>query len=643
MKKQSTKQVKNKIVNYIKIIMILLLNIYLIYQSYCYSIHKDSLYFLQATQQISIFIFIFFIFISYEKLSYFKRKNIEELIFYNYKAKSKFYLSNIYSLLITAIIIFANILIFNIVIYYISNVNFNKFLYHILENNILNILFTSVLAIFIGIVISFIDKRIKAYTLFILIIFLVSPVMEYISFPLIQIYNLDIYNFTDYFQILIPDTNYVAEWLYGLSIDSKRWLIVCMWTCICIFIFINKISNKKNIIFKGCFISLIIFMGVIGISIINSGERLCLDYRTTAFAKYDQRYYQLEKDYKEVNEKNADFSIDKYNMNLKINKELNAEVEVYLTSEKKIDIYDFTLYRSYEIESIVDKDGNELEYIRNGDYFSVINNRNENIEYIKIKYSGFAPSYYSNKEAAYLPAYFPYYPIEGCIRIFNSLNIYESERNLEKKQFDVNVESNLELYSNLDKSENRFTGISEGLTLIGGLVEEVKLDGVDIIKSPLNNNLNNINYDYLNELQKAFDEISWIFGDGVTPQILNKKIIQIPELNSVYTKFIETSYSDHLFLYFNDDPKNIIRGYFWCSDLGGEGKENTRELFLWYIDNILYESNDINEYLCEDKEFENLVKEKEKLYDKKEFISIIYGYLKGKNNMQNEIQFFNSL
>ena len=136
MKKQSTKQVKNKIVNYIKIIMILLLNIYLIYQSYCYSIHKDSLYFLQATQQISIFIFIFFIFISYEKLSYFKRKNIEELIFYNYKAKSKFYLSNIYSLLITAIIIFANILIFNIVIYYISNVNFNKFLYHILENNI---------------------------------------------------------------------------------------------------------------------------------------------------------------------------------------------------------------------------------------------------------------------------------------------------------------------------------------------------------------------------------------------------------------------------------------------------------------------------------------------------------------------------
>lgn len=643
MKKQANKQVKNKIINYMKVIMILLLNIYLIYQSYCYSIHKDALYFLKVTQEISIFIFIFFIFISYEKLSYFKRKNIEELIFYNYKAKNKFYLSNIYSLFITAMIIFFNILIFNIFIYYVSNINFNKFLYHILENNILNILFTSVLAIFIGIVISFIDKRIKAYTLFILIIFLVSPAMEYISFPLIQIYKLDIYNFTDYFQILIPDTNYVAEWLYGLSVDSKRWLIVCMWICICIFIFINKVSDKKSIMFKSCFIALIIFIGGIGISINNAGERLCLDYRTISFAKYDQIYYQIEKDYKEINEKKADFDINKYNMNLKINKELDAEVEIYFTSEKRIDTYDFTLYRAYEIESIVDKDDNELEYIRDGDYFSVINNRDENIEYIKIKYSGFAPSYYSNREATYLPAYFPYYPIEGCIRIFNSLNIYESERNLEKKQFNVNVESNIELYSNLDKNENGFRGISEGLTLIGGLVEEVKFDGIDIIKSPINDDLNNINYDYLNELQEEFDEISWIFGDEGTPQILNKKIIQIPELNSSFTKFIETSYSDHIFLYFNDTPENIIRYYFWSSDLGGEGKENTRELFLWYIDNILYESNNTSEYSCEDKEFENLVKEKEKLYDKKEFISIIYEYLKSKNNLQNEIQFFNSL
>lgn len=643
MKKQANKQVKNKVINYMKVIMILLLNIYLIYQSYCYSIHKDTLYFLKVTQEISIFLFIFFIFISYEKLFYFKRKNIEELIFYNYKAKNKFYLSNIYSLFITAMIIFLNILIFNIFIYYVSNINFNKFLYHILENNILNILFISVLAIFIGIVISFIDKRIKAYTLFILIIFLVSPAMEYISFPLIQIYKLDIYNFTDYFQILIPDTNYVAEWLYGLSVNSKRWLIVCMWICICIFIFINKVSDKKSIMFKSCFITLIIFIGVIGISINNAGERLCLDYRTISFAKYDQIYYQIEKDYKEIKEKKADFDINKYNMNLKINKELYAEVEIYFTSEKKIDTYDFTLYRAYEIASIVDKDDNELEYIRDGDYFSIINNKDENIEYIKIKYSGFAPSYYSNKEAIYLPAYFPYYPIEGCIRIFNSLNIYESERNLEKKQFNVNVESNIELYSNLDKNENGFSGISEGLTLIGGLVEEVKFDGIDIIKSPINDDLNNINYDYLNELQEEFDEISWIFGDEGTPQILNKKIIQIPELNSSFTKFIETSYSDHIFLYFNDTPENIIRYYFWGSDLGGEGKENTRELFLWYIDNILYESNNTSEYSCEDKEFENLVKEKEKLYDKKEFISIIYKYLKSKNNLQNEIQFFNSL
>lgn len=533
-------------------------------------------------------------------------------------------------------------MIFNITIYYISNVKFNKFLYHIFKNNILNILLISILAIFIGIIISFIGKRIKAYTVILLIILLVSPVVEYISFPLIEGLNIDIYNFTDFIQILIPDTNYVAEWLYGLSIDTKRWLIVFMWILVCIVILIDKVIDKKSFIYKSSLATLGISIVIIFILIVNAGERLCLDYRTMSFSIYDQRYYQLNKIENIVNSNDIEFTIDKYNMNLFIDKKLNAEVEIYLTNNSYIKEYNFTLYRAYEIESIIDNEGKELEFSRNGDYFSIINKSNKNIDYIKIKYSGFAPTYYSNEKAIYLPAYFPYYPMEGYQQIYTSSGSYESERLLGKKQFNVNVESKLDVYSNLNKNENIYSGVGEGVTLIAGLIEEIAADGVDVIKSPLSKNLDNINCEYINELQNAFNEVSWIFGEQGVPQVIDKKIIQIPQLNSATTKFIETSYSDHIFMYFIDDPKEVIKYYLLDSISYRKEKQRTREVFLGYVDDMLY-GNKENEFLCEDKEFEQLIKDKEKLYDKKEFISIIYKYLQNENSLQNENEFFNSL
>ncbi len=46
MRSKSIGHVKNSIVVYTKVIMLLLLNIFLGYQVYCYSIHRDALYFL---------------------------------------------------------------------------------------------------------------------------------------------------------------------------------------------------------------------------------------------------------------------------------------------------------------------------------------------------------------------------------------------------------------------------------------------------------------------------------------------------------------------------------------------------------------------------------------------------------------------
>ena len=192
----------------------------------------------------------------------------------------------------------------------------------------------------------------------------------------------------------------------------------------------------------------------------------------------DQWRYTIEGVKQE--EREADFQIISYDMDLKLGRQMRATVTC-VPSDGGLDTYAMTLYRLYQVDSITDENGDALEYQQDENTL-LIYGQEDGIQSFTLKYHGGptgASCLYNNRYAINLPGWFPYYPVPGWNKIYQNEGEYRYVDNRLKTpaRFRIQLHADGTVYSDLERmGNNHFQGMSCGPTLLSGFVGERKLE-----------------------------------------------------------------------------------------------------------------------------------------------------------------------
>ena len=191
----------------------------------------------------------------------------------------------------------------------------------------------------------------------------------------------------------------------------------------------------------------------------------------------DQWRYTIEGVKQE--EREADFQIISYDMDLKLGRQMRATVTC-VPSDGGLDTYAMTLYRLYQVDSVTDENGDALEYQQDENTL-LIYGQEDGIRSFTLKYHGGptgASCLYNNRYAINLPGWFPYYPVPGWNKIYQNEGEYRyvDNRLKDPARFRIQLHADGKVYSDLkQEGNNLFQGESYGPTLLSGFVGERKL------------------------------------------------------------------------------------------------------------------------------------------------------------------------
>lgn len=498
----------------------------------CYQMGSEPLDYLLQTISLSIFSYVFFLFISNEFLYKIKQNQSEELIKVTKNGVNSYYICS-FGVLLTLVCIYTIILlIINISIYFSLAINHWEYLWHVIANILMNISLISIIGILLGGILSLFKRRILSYVFMVLAVFISSPVFELLAEIVYSATGKSIYSIYDLFNIFPPLLQWAPLQSFGYSLLPYRtsqltfWIFACF-LILCIFILVKK--NKK-------FWPILIIITIV--SALSLGQYLQPSSKVTMSnspingATADAHYYS---DLKTDTEQSY-FNILKYDLDINIYRQLNVIAKLSL-NQNNLNSYNFTLYHGYKISRITDKDGKELPFIQSGDYFTV-NTLGKPLDEISIFYSGSSVKFFSNSQGISLPGWFAYYPRPGKIEVFNnSQQSFNRNYCPPDTQFQVSIQSKQMVYCNLAKSGNSFYGRTNGLTIIGGFYDSIEHNGIEVI------------YPYLATNEFTEKSVKSFVEQYLTDNIIKKEqkkifIISNTNLISVYEKFGD--FQDHI-------------------------------------------------------------------------------------------------
>lgn len=279
-----------------------------------------------------------------------------------------------------------------------------------------------------------------------------------------------LYYFKD-FVTLVPHeigSTFEIPPIYGFPMEPIRWILAVVWVCFPLTLIASACSRRRRprqaVLAASCAV-LLVGVGLFSVR----GSTLAMDRRVESFPYADPFYY-MERPVDDTAGQEAGFSIEAYEMDLTISKELHAEVTITIDNPD-LARYDFTLYHGYILSSVRTEHG-EIPFTREGDYISI--GSLNGADRVVFTYYGKSPKYYANAQAITLPGYFAYYPKAGRLDIWDRdrygyvVNVSPNE-----SHYTVKVRSNLKVFSNLAGSDNAFAGRANALSLFAGMYDEI--------------------------------------------------------------------------------------------------------------------------------------------------------------------------
>lgn len=460
-----------------------------------------------------LIIFLMLVYCSYEFYRMVKKSNMEEVIFSHKKGQFKTLLSIFIIVFFAVIYIFLLGIIANIFIYIDLGFSNFKYLLHILSVNFLYIIFSGIIAELFGLLLaSKFKRRVSAYGVLALIIFIISPISDFIPGGFSLNSGINLWQFKRFFSYILPsDISWYTYWDYGINAEIYRWNLSLLWIFLLAFLLIFTCVKLKRKIKLPVLCALAVLTAFNGYGYFKGGSSLERGPEVDSISMFDHVYYTKQNN--PTLSKEADFQVSSYKMDLSIRRQLEAEVSMTL-SDSSLTSYAFTLYHGYDVQQVTDFNGNPLNFERNSDYITIT--AGGNISGIKIKYSGSSEIFYSNSQAVCLPGFFPYYPIPG----FYPLKIQSTDSqgytfsysnlitDLKESDFEINVSTSQQVYSNLDETsrKNSFKGTTDCPVLLSGFYQEKYIDGYRVLdsSSPQHSILQ---YFSPQRLQNALDEL----------------------------------------------------------------------------------------------------------------------------------------
>lgn len=267
----------------------------------------------------------------------------------------------------------------------------------------------------------------------------------------------------DIFEIFGPLHNILDDYYYTLSVAAVDFQKIGFWILTAVFLFL-QVSEKKNIPVRtamamGAVVLLIFYIQPVSRYVVYDN----CEYDSW---NYDQYYDGLIVRSSNT-EKERNFNILSYDMQLTVRRNMSAEVTVY-PDTTDLEQYSFILYHGYEVNNVSDADKNALRFERKGNLLTVYRDEG-NCSCINFQYKGDSDFYLSNSQCINLSENIAYYPVPGNQERGVGADSYHPV-----SQFYVYVDTNQQVYCNLEEEErNHFSGMAEGVVLFAGRTLEM--------------------------------------------------------------------------------------------------------------------------------------------------------------------------
>lgn len=483
----------------------------------------------------SVFYFIIFAFISYEFGCICKRSKIAECLKATKNGYSKFVFSQASVLFCCVLVFFIVQLLCNLCLCIMSDVWNVQYLWHTFLGCVLSYFLTAFVGELFGLLLAQSANRLNSYLLLAFVSLLGTNMAENMVYALYSMKGINLYPLVNLFNLYPPSLNWTPVFAFGQSILPYRWATALFWMFLLTALLILKVSDKKK---KQKAVTAV-FPAVLSvvcliITLLPQSKLILNSYDPAASAMADFNYYVDDAEEHPPLYEEADFSVDKYDLEFSLGLELKAKAVLY-ADKKDLSEYRLTLYHGFKVDSVCDENNEKLKFEQNGDYLTIYN-ENKNLNSFTIKYHGHSNVCYSNVQGSFLPAYFPYYPRAGFEPVFDGQSYSAMSKNTVSK-FNVKINGIQNYYSNLDETaKNVFSGKSNGLTIVSGMYDEFESDGLRLVYPYLKND------EFTNEMIEDFIEQN---KDTVAINGNVETIIFIPSYsNSTYTSYID--YSDHI-------------------------------------------------------------------------------------------------
>lgn len=506
---------------------------------------------------------------------------------------------------LSVFVLFILLVIFNIFILFmliISGLYINNpsFMLELIQRYyLMNILLPQVCTFSIVILISQISKQILILPLFVIVIFLISPYLD--SFVWVEKPNFPIDTIISMirqpFSVFLQNSDISMDSLYGLQNEVYK-IYICLFWVVSALISLFAYRFNRKVIFVTCVVPCLL---IIGIYMPQSKYRLDDSWNR---GRADINTYQIM-DMKNIykSNKSVDYQIKNYQLRIDIQRQLNVSGKIKLISNTKQKDFILTLYHDYKIKNL--QCNIPMGYKQDGDYIHISFDQPIDEADIDIEYSGYHPLLYSNHQAVQLPGYFAWYPMAGEKQLYVSIDSeiywsygYNPYNRIDNADFDITINAPYPVVTNLNQvNSNKYHGISDSFTLIGGFLEKVN-NHQFVNFFPLYTNSKSLDDEFVQlykQNKETIDkEIQLIFGNRmIFPK--NKKIIicsnglnQNANLGAYsefddyiligHNGFLSTSEYLSYYLYNQNSTDRILKDIVLLSI--GEGEDITKEEFV---------------------------------------------------------------
>lgn len=609
---------------------------------------SDAMYFFGDINVVCFFLYFIFLFISYEYMRKVRGAQMEEVLSSYGMAGMSIYIRQYLVLVLSVVLVSINILVY--MIWGWKNLSCADELFgEVLRLFFVNVLFLSLGAASMGTILAKIKNRFVGYAVIVGILFLVLPnaVTFYVSLQLE--YHIPVFFIRDLIYLIPPDITAAPDPLYAFGLEAYRMAATGLWIVCAVMVLAWKVLKQKERIRKAVTIGLCL-LAVLCVYGTESKGSVLLQWQHPESAEEIWNYYGDDGGKSEQ----ANFAVSKYELDVKLGKELEAEVWMTLDATETLDQYPFTLNHAYRVEEVTNQDGTSLDYSRDGDYLC-IRPGNQPVSKLFISYQGHSTLFYANKKACFLPGFFSYYPKAGYQAAFeyddmtNGLS-YHAEP---KTMFEVKTNKS-GMISNLSKTDSGFYGEAETLTLIDGYYRVSQEGDCQMLSYPLIESENGRDKMVLTWFQEEWEEWEqlkdYLGIDGEEFRYhLPETVFMVPS-SLVFNSLLRGiyRYEDCAFICGSNvtpyhmledvlrqrvpEEKKLLSDIFIRYQLNGDFDP---EFLFWYRDAIEYE-NEMQEMwdVCADK-----IKE----LGAQSFARQVMQYLLDENNHMEPFAFINSM